>query len=147
MSDAAIRDFSEQDVEKLTELMRKLCEITHIEFDPERWQNSIRQQFQEADISHFFVAELEGIVIGMAFATVRRRITGERFGYIANLIVDSKYRGHRIGERLIQAAIDFFRQNHLDRVRVAVRGESPEALHLLKKAGFSEKITILEQNI
>ncbi len=60
MSDAAIRDFSEQDVEKLTELMRKLCEITQIAFDPTRWQKSVRQQFQEADISHFFVAELEG---------------------------------------------------------------------------------------
>ena len=147
MSDAAIRDFSEQDVEKLTELMRKLCEITQIAFDPTRWQKSVRQQFQEADISHFFVAELEGIAIGMAFATVRRAASGERFGYIANLIVDSKFRGHRIGERLIQSAIDFFRQNHLESVRVAVRKESPEALHLLKKAGFSEKITILEQKI
>ncbi len=147
MSDATIRDFSERDIEILTELMRKLCEITKIEFDPTRWQKSIRQQFHESDISHFFVAELDGIAIGMAFATVRRTLSGVRFGYIANLIVDSKYRGHRIGERLIQSAIDFFKQNHLDTVRVAVRKESPEALHLLKKTGFSEKITILEQNI
>ena len=147
MSEVVIRDFSKQDIEKLTELMRSLCEITKIEFDQSRWQKSIQQQFQEADNSHFFVAELKGIVIGMAFATVRRASSGERFGYIANLIVDSKYRGQRIGERLIQAALDFFRRNHLGLVRVAVRKESPEALHLLKKAGFQETITILEQKI
>ncbi len=147
MSDATIRDFSERDVEKLTDLMRNLCLITKVEFDPTRWQRSIKQQFQEADISHFFVAELEGIAVGMALASVRRAASGERFGYIANLIVDSKYRGQRIGERLIRAAVDFFRQNHLDSVRVAVRKEFPEALNLLKKAGFCEKVTILEHKI
>src|SRR4030043_1152745 len=125
MVEPTIRDFSECDVEKLTEVMRKLCEITNVAFDSTRWQKSIRQQFQESDISHFFVAELEGVTVGMAFATARRAKTGERFGVIANLIVDFKYRGHRIGELLFHAAVDFFRQNHLDSVRVAVRKESP----------------------
>lgn len=147
MSEIIIRNFTERDVAEITLLMQKLCEITNIEFNPDRWQASIERQFQEYDKSTMLIAEMDDTVVGMTFATIRRDPHVTRIGYISNLIVDPNFRGQRIGERLIHTATDFFRQNHIESVRVAVRKESPEALNLLKKSGFTEIFIVMEQKI
>ncbi|HMF32818.1 MAG TPA: GNAT family N-acetyltransferase [Candidatus Lokiarchaeia archaeon] len=147
MSEVYIRNFTEGDIGEITVLMQKLCEITNIEFDPDRWQASIEKQFQQFDLSTMLIAEIDGTVAGMTFASIRRDFNMARFGYISNLIVDPRYRGQRIGENLMRAAVDFFRQNHIESVRVTVRKESPEALNLLKKIGFDEIFTVMEQKI
>jgi ribosomal protein S18 acetylase RimI-like enzyme len=144
MDDVIIRNFTEGDIEEITVLMQNLCDITNIAFDPVRWQDSIERQFQQYDKSMMFVAEIGGMVGGMTFASIRRDFNMSRIGYISNLIVDPKYRGHRIGERLIHTAVEFFQHNHIESIRVTVRKESPEAMNLLKKVGFEEIFTVME---
>ena len=133
-----IREFSEEDIDEITHLMKKLCSITGQEFDEIRWRNSLQRNMKNDPSSEVIVAFRENTdqVIGMTQCAVKNDSEGLRFGYVSNLIVKEDRRRTGIGDALMHHAIDFFRRNHIQSIRLALKSNLDAAAKLLfKKLG------------
>ncbi|TFF94750.1 MAG: GNAT family N-acetyltransferase [Promethearchaeota archaeon] len=145
-----IREFTERDIDEITPLMKKLCELTGKEFDEERWRRSLEQKMENDSETQVFVAfdKQTNQVLGMAHSSVKKTENGFRFGYISNLIVKEEQRRSGIGEQLIRHIIDYFRRNHIHSIRLALKKNINSAANVLfTKLGFKEKLRVLELKI
>ena len=82
-----------------------------------------------------FVAQIGGEVVGYVTTGVNPR---RQQGRIANLAVDSRWRGKGLGRALIQAALEHFRQHGLRVARIETLVDNAVGLHLYPKMGFHE---------
>jgi len=142
-----IREYSENDTEEITLLMKHLCELKNQEFDEIRWRRSLENQMKQNSNSEVFVAidDDADTVVGMAYCSVRTGEDGIRFGYISNLIVKEEKRRIGIGEELMKYIIEFFKGNHIKALRLALKPNSEKIAKLLfTKLGFQEKLRIYE---
>lgn len=145
-----IREFSERDIDEITSLMKKLCSIKGQEFNEERWRSNLEKHIkQDSNISAFVAFDKDmNQVIGMAQCSVRNSDEGFRFGYISNLIVKEEKRRVGIGEKLIRHIIDYFRKNHIQSIKLALKTRLDNAPYILfKKLGFNEIFRVYELNI
>ncbi|MEW6366236.1 MAG: GNAT family N-acetyltransferase [Acidobacteriota bacterium] len=78
------------------------------------------------------VAASGGAITGMI--TVGRK--GSR-GDIGLVAVDREWRGRKLGEALVRAALRWFARNNLERVQVVTQGSNAGANRLYAKCGFS----------
>ncbi|MFX0099857.1 MAG: GNAT family N-acetyltransferase [Candidatus Hodarchaeota archaeon] len=141
-----IRAYSEDDKNYVTELMEQLCTVYNVEFNKERWKKSLEEKIQISDFTQLLVAEMEGKIVGMLVADIRRGGNG-RAGYLTNLIVAPDFRNLGVGESLINEAMEFFKSNHVTTVKVNVRIKNESAMKLFAKLGFKEHIIQLERTI
>ena len=82
-----------------------------------------------------FVAEARGNVVG--YITTRVDLeTGK--GRIPNLAVDSEFRGHGLGRRLIEQALDYFRREGLEYAMIETMAQNAIGEHLYPACGFVE---------
>jgi len=142
-----IRAFTENDSEEITGLMKQLCSISKQKFDEERWKQSIDAEFKKDIQNQMIVAidEEKDTVSGMALASIRKTYNGFLFGNISNLIVNPIYRREGIGEQLLRYSIDFFKQNHINFIRVTIRSDCDESvMRLFKKLNFNEMFKTFE---
>lgn len=144
-----IREFSEQDINELTSLMRNLCNMKGQEFDEQRWRKSLEKHMSEEN-SEVMVAFDNNMnqVLGMAQCSIRNADQGFRFGYISNLIVKEEKRRSGIGEMLLRRIVDYFKKNHIQSIRLALKTDIDEAaITLFMKLGFDEILRIYELKI
>jgi len=144
-----IREFSEHDIDEITSLMKKLCQMRDQEFDEERWRSSLENHMRKEN-SEVIVAfdKNTNQVIGMAQCSIRNPDNGVRFGYISNLIVKEEKRRTGIGENLMRYIIDYFKKNHIPSVRLSLKSNLDEAaIILFTKLGFHELFRVYELNI
>ena len=87
-------------------------------------------------------------VLGMAECSVRDSKEGFRFGFVSNLIVHEDQRRIGIGEALMRHAVDYFKRNHIQIIRLASKSNKDQAANIFfKKLGFQEQVTIFELQI
>ena len=144
-----IREFSEQDLDEITSLMKDLCHMRDQEFDEERRKISLENQMRKEN-SEVIVALDKNMnrVLGMAQCSIRNSDNGVRFGYISNLIVHEKKRRTGIGELLMRHIIDYFKKNHIQSIRLALKTDLDEAaITLFMKLGFNELFRVFELNV
>ena len=144
-----IREFSEQDINEITSLMKNLCNMKGQDFDEERWRKSLEKHMREEN-SEVMVAFDNDMnqVLGMAQCSIRNADQGFRFGYISNLIVKEEKRRTGIGEMLLRQIIDYFKKNHIQSIRLALKTHIDEAaITLFMKLGFDEIFRVYELNI
>ncbi len=145
-----VREFTERDIDEITNLMKKLCALKGQEFEEERWRLSLERHMRNDTNTEVLVAfdKDTNTVAGMAFASVKRSERGFRFGYLSNLIVKEEARRSGIGENILQHTIDYFRRNHVDSIRLSLAPDiSKGAKKLLLKFGFEETFRIFELRI
>ena len=145
-----IREFSEKDIDEITSLMKKLCALIGKDFDEERWRLSIEKRMEDVSTTKVFVAfdKATNEVIGMAHCAIKDTSNGIRFGYISNLIVEEEKRKQGIGESLMREVIDYFKKNHIQSIRLALKTSlDPGAQILFTKLGFEEIMRVLELKI
>ncbi|MBY9005467.1 MAG: GNAT family N-acetyltransferase [Candidatus Lokiarchaeota archaeon] len=145
-----IREFSEQDIDEITELMKILCAIKGQDFNEERWRKSIEKQMKQDNNSQVMVAfEIEtNHILGMALCAVKVSDNGIRFGYISNLIVREDRRRAGIGEKIIHSIIDYLKKNHIQSIRISSKPLiNKPAKGLFTKIGFEEIYRIYELKI
>jgi ribosomal protein S18 acetylase RimI-like enzyme len=70
-----------------------------------------------------------------------------RFGYIADLWVDTEYRGQSAAELLLAAAYGWFRQQGVKRVQLEVDVHNDRAVHFWHKQGFKDFQTVMRRDI
>jgi len=141
-----IREFTEQDIDEITALMKYLCSLRNQEFDEEAWRSDLELKMKEELNSEVIVAfeKITNQVIGMGHCSIKTSNNG-RFGYISNLIVKEEKRRTGIGEKLIRHMIDYFRRNHIQSIRLALKPNLDEAANLLfTKLGFQEILHFYE---
>ena len=144
-----IREFSEQDINEITSLMKNLCNMKGQDFDEERWRISLEKHMREEN-SEVMVAFDNDMnqVLGMAQCSIRNSDQGFRFGYISNLIVREEKRRSGIGEMLLRQIVDYFKKNHIQSIRLALKTNIDEAaITLFMKLGFDEIFRVYELNI
>jgi len=83
--------------------------------------------------TYFLVAEEEGRVLGYISGIVRLG----KIGHIISIAVDPDHRGKGIGERLVKALLEKFKENGMKKVRLEVRISNIAAINLYKKLGFT----------
>jgi ribosomal protein S18 acetylase RimI-like enzyme len=89
----------------------------------------------EANAAGVFVAEEDGKILGY-ISTRLERETGK--GRIPNLAVDREARGKGVGRRLIEHAVDYFRQQGMAFVVIETMANNPVGQHLYPSCGFVE---------
>lgn len=80
------------------------------------------------------VAEARGRIVGTIHVNVGRFGTGE-----LGMLVDSAWRGHGIGSRLMDAAIGWAREQGLHKLCLEVFPTNTAAIALYRKYGFAEE--------
>lgn len=145
-----IREFTEKDIDEITSLMKNLCKLKEQEFDEERWRNSLEKEMKENASSEVIVAfnKTSNQVLGMGHCSIKISDNGIRFGYISNLIVKEEKRRTGIGEKMIYHIIDYFKRNHIESIRLALKPNlNKAATTLFVKLGFKEMIRVYELRI
>ena len=109
----------------------------------EMWRQALKMENYAA-----FVAEIKGKVVGFIdlfyFPDVGH---GALLGYIQNLIVDQKFRGHGIGLRLIEKALEYTKEKGLHEIHVLTGFDNKVAIGVYEKAGFKRKYLCLEAEL
>jgi len=145
-----LREFTERDINEITALMRTLCALKKQEFEEERWRNNLEEQMRQDTNSEVIVAfdEDTNQVLGMAHCSIKKSDKGFRFGYISNLIVKEEKRRAGIGERIMHHIIDYFKRNHIESIRLALKPHLDKAAQkLFLKLGFQKIFEIYELTI
>ena len=60
------------------------------------------------------------------------------FSHLLKIVIDQKYRGQSLGEKLLCHDIHYFKQNSYESIYLEVAVDNEVAKHLYQKAGFSE---------
>ncbi len=75
---------------------------------------------------------------GQAVGTVAMIPFGEDAFELTKMAVDPAFGGRRIGDRLMEACIEFTRQSHRVRIILESNTKQTAAIHLYRKFGFQE---------
>ena len=145
-----IREFSEHDIDEITSLMKNLCSMKMQEFDEDRWRANLEKSMKrDSNVGVLIAFDNDtNLVIGMAQCSVKNSDNGNRFGYISNLIVKEEQRRSGIGEKLMHHIVDYFKKNHIQSIRLALKTDLDRAAQLLfKKLGFQEIFRVFELDI
>jgi ribosomal protein S18 acetylase RimI-like enzyme len=86
------------------------------------------------------VAQDGGYIIGMATLYFFQKI-GSRTSLLEDVIVDSRYRGQGLGEKLVQAIIEVARSRKVKTISLTSRPVRVAAHKLYEKLGFKIKET------
>lgn len=99
-----------------------------------RWRKSRHvDEDVEANPAGIFVAEAQGRVVGYVSTRVDRD-SGK--GRIPNLAVAADVRGHGLGRRLIEHALDYFRREGLAYAMIETMAQNEVGQHLYPACGF-----------
>ncbi|MEO8496847.1 MAG: GNAT family N-acetyltransferase [Planctomycetota bacterium] len=101
-----------------------------------RWRKARHIDFDvQRDAHGVFVAEIDGQVVGY-ITTFRDRDAG--MGLIPNLAVDAGQRGRGIGRKLIEYALQHFRQEGLTHAKIETLDQNDVGQSLYPSLGFRE---------
>ena len=91
-----------------------------------------------ADGQTFFVARVDGVIVGCLTLVLYRIPTGLK-AWIEDVVVDEAARGHGVGEALNLAAIDEARRRGANAVNLTSRTAREAANRLYQRIGFSAR--------
>ena len=94
--------------------------------------------------SMIFVAEVDGVVVGYCYAVVEPMSWKElrdEAGFISDLALDPAARRQGAGRKLVEAAIQWFRERKLARVMLWTSTQNAAARELFLRAGFRPTMT------
>ena len=147
-AEVTIRPATRADVPALGRLGALLVK-THHDFDPKRFIAATSQtsagygwflgtQLEEPEVA-VLVAEDNGDVVGYAYVGVEDRdymsLRGPA-GVLHDVVVDPAHRGHGIGRKLVDAALEFLRRRGAPQVVLSTAEQNENAQRLFAGAGF-----------
>lgn len=127
-----IRQGSENDFPALLALIKELAEY---EKAPEKVTNSVERMKQEQDCFNFFVAELDGEVVGIALYYIVYYTWVGKSLYLDDLYVNQEHRGKNIGTQLLNKVFEIARSEDCQRLRWQVLDWNTPAIQFYEKMG------------
>ena len=107
--------------------------------------NSIWEYLKE-NKAYIYVATYENIIVGFIW-TYPRIFFDEKRLYINSLIINSNYRGNKIGEQLVKTVEKKAKELNCDAIDVSTASFNEGGLKFYKKYGFIEERIQLFKNI
>jgi RimJ/RimL family protein N-acetyltransferase len=130
----AVRPAAVDDARAMAELFAAVAEErTGIGSEPPVDVEARTTQFT-ASIAESIVAVADGQIVGMVHTTVSRHGFGE-----LGMLVDREWRGSGVGSALLQATIDWARDQGLHKLCLEVFTHNTAAIALYRKYGFVEE--------
>jgi len=143
-----IRDFRKEDINDVIECARaSFVEEFEVEgVDPDVWRKMVRRRFSipgrilfgflrlfDNEPMKFFVADVDGKVIGTTMVTKRRKI-----GLVETVMVHPNFRRKGIATELMKTAINYVRKRKFARAVLQVLSTNNSAKSLYQKLGFKK---------
>lgn len=149
---AFVRNAERKDYEAVVNIMAQVQEM-HVKWRPDIYKINKKMISEDkfAEILEdgtFFVAETEGLVVGImgiAFRHIENpsHVTRNVI-FIDSMAVDEKYRGMGIGHLFFEKAKQIKEERHCDAVELQVNAKNKAAYEMYVKCGFREKSINME---
>ncbi len=142
--EVAIRWYRESDYAEIEELVRNLARLFEDPFDA-RWFKMYMEKRLMDNVPGCYVA-IKGTneVVGSIFCDILRDPTGSQYGYISNIMIKKDCRGKGIGEKLLNAAMNYLTIAGVPRIWANVREQTEAMVHLFEKHQFVRKFATFE---
>lgn len=146
-----IRRATPDDVPAVLPMVRKICEL-HAAWDPEKYTLKgdptlsygpwLKRQAQDPR-SAFFVADPQAgtTLAGFLIGAIEHDIPIYRVvevGFVHDLWVEPEHRGAGVGRALMNAAIEHFKAQGVEQVRLETAAPNDAARKLFRELGFHE---------
>lgn len=118
----------------------RLIELRHGEVDGQPWTKRKAAAIDadcDANPSGIFVAESDGAVVGYGTTRLWPAIG---MGWIPNLAVAPHLQGQGIGRRLVETALDYFREQGMTCAKIETLAHNAVGEHLYTSLGFRELV-------
>jgi GNAT superfamily N-acetyltransferase len=129
-----IRKGTEADFEAVLEMIK---ELALFEKAPEAVINSVESMREEKKYFDFFVAEMEGEIVGMALYFFAYYTWVGKSLYLDDLYVKPAFRGQNIGKALLEKVIEVAKDEQCKRMRWQVLDWNTPAIEFYKKMNAS----------
>jgi len=127
-----IRKLKKEDAEAICEIYHAITRTTNID----DFRNILAKQDQKHEDASF-VAEINGRLVGYLLSyTLIGGFGIAKSAWVANLGVNPKYMGQKIGEKLAEATFQHYREKGIKDVYTSVRWDSVDLLSFFKTLGF-----------
>ncbi|MHA1379550.1 MAG: GNAT family N-acetyltransferase [Candidatus Helarchaeota archaeon] len=149
-----IREVRKEDKEEITELAKEMVESLKEPFYEPLWFSLLESYFIGLEIKdlqyrnlNIFCAENDETkkLVGMIVAEIETDNLRRKYGRSYLWHVKPEYREKKIGYRLAKKAHDYFKQNKVIYVETNIREDTPKALEISQKLGFSKLYTRLRK--
>lgn len=134
--DVIVRQYTDADAAGVAQMWNESSEgwpggfLPFIDFTEPR----VREKMREADFIALYIALLGDKVVG--YCSLAQRSTDRNVSYIPLLNAHPDYHGHKIGKKVLLAALDVSIKRGFDRLDLHTWPGNVKAVPLYKKAGF-----------
>ena len=140
MSDVLIRDAAVEDLDAITEIYNWTIVDNHVSFDTEPHDPDSRRRWWEARATELpcLVAELEGQVVGVTYASWYRPKLGYRSSVETTIVLRLDARGRRIGTRLLGQLLNRLASGGFHRAIAIIALPNDASVGLHRRLGYRE---------
>jgi GNAT superfamily N-acetyltransferase len=129
-----IRKGYEADFEAILEMIK---ELALFEREPDAVINTVERMHEEKDYFQFYVAEIDGKIVGMALYFFAYYTWVGKSLYLDDLYVKPEYRGVNIGKALLEKIVAVAKEEKCKRMRWQVLDWNSTAIEFYKKMNAS----------
>ena len=94
-----------------------------------------------------WVAVIDQVVVGFVAASVSDHWSGERDGYIGELVTDDRWQRHGVGHRLVEEVERWARSRGLRRIRLETGAANGAARAFYDRLGFATEEVVLSRAV
>lgn len=127
-----------EDLPQLTELLTDLFTLEG-DFDPDpvRQSRGLRMLLEQPSRGRIFVLRQNGLILGMInLLFTISTAEGGAVILLEDLIIQREFRGHGLGSRLLNYALDYARKKDFKRITLLTDRVNAEAQRFYKRHGF-----------
>ncbi len=113
------------------------------------WRRFVRGHIGRTD-RLCLVAEIDGEAVGFLLAAIltRPKVFERRpYGHIYDAFVDATHRNRRVGEALVNTALEWCRARRVDRVELYTHARNDLGMRFWQRMGFETTVHILDRPI
>jgi ribosomal protein S18 acetylase RimI-like enzyme len=142
-----IRDFSEQDMEKLLDYREESAKISfpRMKIDREKARRFFLEHVEKYP-GTLKVAELEGKIAGFIRFFPEEGSFG-RYGMIDLIFVDKEHRKRGVGKLLLETAEKWFESSGISHIEAVVTNTNAPSINFFKSQGYEERRTVFNKRL
>lgn len=129
-----IRKGQDADFEAIMEMIKALALF---EREPDAVVNTVERMHEEKEYFQFYVAEIDGKIVGMALYFFAYYTWVGKSLYLDDLYVKPEYRGMNIGKALLEKIVAIAKEEKCKRMRWQVLDWNTTAIEFYKKMNAS----------
>lgn len=134
--DYAIRKAVLSDAESINKLFKQMLRSIYQREDVQGYDDGYLDKYFCTEDNLIYVAEAGSHII--AFLSIEEHLENGAFIYLDDFCVDEIWRGHGIGTKLLEMAMQYAIEHHFHEIELHVEAGNTRALKLYKRMGYEE---------